>query len=73
MPVVIQTIPSTVIHTSIAGMGKPLAETLGAIPAGIVLGWLALRTGSFLYPFILHASIGFFTDFWQYLRHLAVQ
>lgn len=66
--ILIQTIPSTVIHTSIVASGKPFAETMGAVPTGIVLGWLTVRTGSIWYAFAIHASLGVLTDLWQYLH-----
>ena len=64
----VQAIPSTVIHTSIVCMGKPFGETLGALPVGILFGWLSLRTRSMWYAFAIHASIGVLTDFWQYVK-----
>ena len=64
----LQMIPSTLIHTSIVVSGKPFAETLGAVPAGLVLGWLTLRTRSIWYAVAIHGSIGILTDFWQYLH-----
>ncbi len=64
----IQVIPSTLIHTCLVAPGKPFAETLAAVPAGIVLGWLALRTRSVWPAIVIHASIGISTDLWQYLR-----
>ena len=67
--IMIQTIPSTVIHTSIVSMGKPFGETLGAVPAGIIFGWLSLRTKSIWYAFAIHASFGVLTDLWLFLRN----
>lgn len=55
--ILIQTISSTLIH-----IGKPEGELMGAIVAGIVLGALALRTRSFWYGFIIHASLGVLVD-----------
>lgn len=55
--VLIQTISSCLVH-----IGKPEAETIGSIVAGIVFGVLALRTRSFWYGFVLHAGIGVLTD-----------
>lgn len=55
--VLIQTISSALIH-----LGKPNAEMFGSILGGIIFGALALRTRSFWYVFILHASIGVLTD-----------
>ena len=66
--ILIQTIPSALIHTSIVASGKPFSETLLAVPAGIILGWLAIRTRSIWYAFVIHAAIGLLTDFWQYLH-----
>ncbi len=55
--VLIQTISSCLVH-----IGKPEAETVGSIFAGIIFGVLALRTRSFWYGFVLHAAIGVLTD-----------
>jgi membrane protease YdiL (CAAX protease family) len=43
-------------------VGHPLSETLGAIPFGLALGVLALRTRSILPGLLLHAAIGLATD-----------
>jgi membrane protease YdiL (CAAX protease family) len=53
MAIIFQTLPSTLIHWN-----KPEAETFSAILAGIVLGAVALRTRSILYPLFLHYLIG---------------
>lgn len=55
--ILIQTISSCLIH-----LGKPESEILGSIVVGILFGVIALRTRSFWYVFILHASIGVLTD-----------
>jgi len=52
-----QAMLSTMIH-----LGKPLAETLAAFPAGFLFAWLALRTRSLLWPTLLHLIIGLATD-----------
>ncbi len=52
-----QALLSTMIH-----LGKPLAETLAAFPAGFLFAWLALRTRSLLWPTLLHLTIGLATD-----------
>ncbi len=46
----------------IAHFGKPLAETLGAIVAGSVLGWLALRHGSVWLGVALHYAVALTMD-----------
>ena len=43
--ILIQTIPSAIVH-----IGKPVSESFGAIFAGLVFGYLAIRTRSILYP-----------------------
>ncbi len=50
--ILIQMIPFVILHN-----GKPVAETLGAIVAGIALGILAWRTNSFWYCAMTHASV----------------
>ncbi len=52
-----QALLSTLIH-----LGKPLAETLAAFPAGFLFAFLALRTRSLLWPTLLHLIIGLATD-----------
>ncbi len=50
--VAVQLIPFAVLH-----FGKPLAETLGSIVAGVVLGVVALRNRSFLPGAVLHFAV----------------
>lgn len=54
----VQTLASTLFH-----IGKPAAETFGAIPAGILFGLLAFRTRSIFYGLLIHWYIGALTDF----------
>ena len=53
----VQVAPFAVMH-----LGKAELETLGSIIAGVALGILSLRTRSFLYGFVLHATIAVFMD-----------
>jgi len=53
----ISTIPYVMIH-----FGKPMPETFAAIVAGILLGWMALRTRSFLWGVALHWSVAITMD-----------
>jgi len=53
----IQTIPQCLWH-----IGMPTGEILSSILGGILFGFLALRTGSILWPFILHYLIGITMD-----------
>lgn len=61
--ILIQTIPSAIVH-----IGKPASESFAAIFAGLLFGFLAVRTRSFLYPLILHAVIGIGTDLFITMR-----
>lgn len=55
--VAIMTIPYCMIH-----FNKPVPETLGAIIAGLALGFMALYSKSWLPGALLHWSIGFTMD-----------
>lgn len=55
--ILIQTIPSVLVH-----VGKPVSECFGAVVAGLVFGYLAIRTRSILYPVLLHTVVGIGTD-----------
>jgi membrane protease YdiL (CAAX protease family) len=55
--ILIQTIPSTLVH-----IGKPYSENWAALIAGIILGYIAVRTRSIFYPMLLHAVVGIGTD-----------
>ncbi len=53
--IVLQSIPFMLLHWSLtAGAAKPTLETLSAFPGGIALGYLALRTRTFFYGFLIH-------------------
>jgi uncharacterized protein len=58
-----QTAASTLVH-----LGKPLPETLAAIPFGLLFAVLAVRGRSLLWPVLLHLVIGLSTDVWS-LHH----
>lgn len=53
----IQMIPFFILHK-----GKPELELFASIFAGIILGIQALRSGSFIYAWILHWLVMFFID-----------
>lgn len=55
--IIIQTISSCLAH-----IDKPFAEIFLSIPVGIFLGFIALRTRSFWYVFLVHAALGVLTD-----------
>ena len=49
----LQAVPFAIAH-----LGKPAIETLSTIFGGFAFGWVAWRTGSFLYGFLIHWFIG---------------
>ena len=53
----LHTIAFAVMHA-----GKPELEAYGSIVAGVALGALAVRTGSFWYGALLHAAVAFTMD-----------
>jgi membrane protease YdiL (CAAX protease family) len=52
----------TVIPYCMVHFGKPFVETFAAIPAGVVLGALALRTRSIWPGAALHIAVGWSMD-----------
>lgn len=62
LAIVISTMLSALVHSSIAGFGKPMIETLSAIPAGLIFGIIAVKTKSIWYSLYMHCLIGFLTD-----------
>ncbi len=61
--VFIMTIPYCMIH-----FGKPMAETLAAIVAGVVLGTLSLKSKNIYLGFLIHISVAITMDIcalWQ--------
>jgi uncharacterized protein len=52
----LQAVPFAIAHIS-----KPQVETLSTIFGGFVFGWVAWRTNSFLYPFLIHLFVSAFT------------
>ncbi len=63
--IMLQTIPSTIIH-----IGKPEGETLSAIVAGIIFGAIALRTNSIFYPFLVHWYLGSLNELFCFFHRL---
>lgn len=51
------TVPYCMIH-----FGKPPAETMAAIAAGIFLGWLSYKNGNIWLGLILHCAVAFSMD-----------
>ena len=61
----LQALPSALLH-----FGHPVLESLGAVPFGVVMGWLAYRTGSILPGLAIHAGIGVLLDLLLALRYV---
>jgi uncharacterized protein len=53
----VMTVPYCMIH-----FGKPPAETMAAIAAGIFLGWVSYRNGSIWLGLALHCTVAFSMD-----------
>ena len=53
----VMTVPYCMIH-----FGKPPAETMAAIAAGIFLGWISYRNGSIWLGLALHCTVAFSMD-----------
>lgn len=60
--ILITTLVSALIHTSIGAFGKPMIETLSAIPAGLIFGFITYKTKSIIPSTIIHFMVGVFTD-----------
>ncbi|HMK08158.1 MAG TPA: CPBP family intramembrane glutamic endopeptidase, partial [Anaerolineales bacterium] len=50
--ILVQAVPFALAH-----LGKPEIETLTTILGGSLFGWVAWRTRSFLYPYLIHVAI----------------
>src|SRR5690606_37262405 len=53
----LQAFAATLVH-----LGKPLPETLAALPASLIFGVIAVRTRSIVYPALLHLVVGLTLD-----------
>lgn len=52
----LQAVPFALAH-----IGKPEIETLSTIFGGFIFGWVAWKTRSFVYPFVIHWFVSTFT------------
>ena len=68
LAIFVMVVPYTMIH-----FGKPFAECLGSILAGIALGTIALRTGSFAGGVLVHCTVAWGMDLFALLRTGALQ
>ena len=57
--------PANAVQTAlsvVAHFGRPLPETLSALPAGLLFGWIDLRLGSVWYVAVIHWTVGMSVD-----------
>lgn len=59
----VMTVPYCMVH-----FGKPMAETLAAIPAGIVLGTVSLKSRSIVLGILIHYSVAISMDIFALWR-----
>jgi membrane protease YdiL (CAAX protease family) len=64
--VLVMTVPYCMIH-----FGKPMTETLGAIGAGVLLGFMSLKTRSIWMGAALHIAVAWSMDAAALWRRLA--
>jgi membrane protease YdiL (CAAX protease family) len=62
LAIAITTMVSALIHSSIAGFGKPFAETFSAIFGGLLFGFITLKTKSIYPALLIHFWLGFSMD-----------
>jgi membrane protease YdiL (CAAX protease family) len=61
--VIVQALPFMLLHWSwMPSASKPYLEVASALPGGLLLGVLAVRTRSFLYGFLIHWGISLLLD-----------
>lgn len=71
--ILIMVIPYSMSHFGILAFGytgKPFAETMGSIIAGVILGYLALRHRSFWYGVLLHWFVAVTMDVTAVLKQI---
>lgn len=62
LAIAVTTMISALIHSSIAGFGKPFTETFSAIIGGIILGFIAYKSKSIYPSLFIHFLLGFTLD-----------
>jgi membrane protease YdiL (CAAX protease family) len=63
--------PANLVQTAlsvIAHFGRPLDETIAALPAGMLFGWVDLRIGSVWYIAVVHWVVGVSLDWFILTR-----
>ena len=68
LAVFVMIVPYSMIH-----YGKPLAECLGSIAAGVVLGTIALRTRSIYGGVVVHCGVAWAMDLFALSQHGALK
>ena len=63
LALMVQVALSTIIH-----IGKPQMELIGAIPGGVLMGVLAYRSRSLVWPLLFHMYIGFINTLFCWMQ-----
>lgn len=67
LAIAVSTMISALVHSSVAGFGKPMTETFSAVFGGFILGYIAYKTKSFLPSLVIHFLLGFSLDMYTKL------
>ncbi|MHA1898253.1 MAG: lysostaphin resistance A-like protein [Promethearchaeota archaeon] len=60
------------IVTALIHLSKPISELISAAAVGILFGYIAYKTDSWYYIFIIHYSVGVLTDIFCALRFIGI-
>ena len=63
--------PANLVQTAlsvVAHFGRPMDETIAALPAGLLFGWVDLRIGSVWYIAVVHWAVGMSLDWFILTR-----
>ncbi len=67
LAIAVSTMISALVHSSIAGFGKPMAETFSAVFGGFILGFIAYKSRSIYPSMAVHFLLGFSLDMYTRL------
>ncbi len=66
LAIVFSTMISALVHSSIAGFGKPISETFSALFGGFILGYIAYKSKSIFPTFVIHFLLGISCDLYSW-------
>jgi len=67
LAIAFSTMISALVHSSIAGFGKPMTETFSAVFGGFILGFIAYKSKSIFPSMAVHFLLGFSLDMYTKL------